>query len=101
MKENKFNDNLIEFIKTSTCSFTCIKELKRILDNNGFIELDEQKKWNLKDNKYYIIRNDASIIAFELPGNKANSYSIITTHSDTPSLMLKPNINYIKENYLK
>ena len=97
----KFNENLIEFIKKSTCSYTCIKEIKRILDDYGFTELEEQKSWNIKNNKFYIIRNDASIIAFELPKTPVNSFSIITTHSDTPSLMLKTNGEYIKENYLK
>lgn len=101
MKDKKFNEKLIEFIKNSTCSFTCIKEIKDTLEKNGYIELEEQKDWNIKSNKFYVIRNDASIIAFELPSEKANSFSIITTHSDTPSLMLKPNGAYIKENYLK
>jgi len=101
MKKDEFSNNLINFIKKSTCSFTCIKEIKSILDENGYQELYEQDKWNLKGNKFYIIRNDASIIAIEIPHKFINSFSIITTHSDTPSLSLKPNGAYIKENYLK
>lgn len=96
-----FKNNIIDFIEKSTCSYTCIKEIKKILDNNGYLELKENKKWNLKSNKYYVIRNDASIVAFELPKKINNSFLVVTTHSDTPSLLLKPNGAYIKDNYLK
>ena len=101
MKEKEFNENLIQFIEKSTCSYTCISEIKKKLEENGFKELEEQKKWNIENNKYYIIRNDASIIAFEIPDNNVNSFKVITTHSDTPSLILKPSGENIKENYLK
>ena len=101
MKIDNLKKNLINFIENSTCSFTCIKEIKSILNKKGFIELEEQKKWNLNSNKFYIVRNDASIIAIELPKEKCEKFSIITTHCDTPSLLLKPNGAYIKENYLK
>ena len=92
---------LINFIENSTCSFTCIKEIKKILDKNDFKEIKESSKWNLSHNKFYITRNDASIIAIELPNSKCNSFSIITSHSDSPSLFLKPNGAYIKDDYLK
>ncbi len=101
MNKNSFNNELLDFINKSTCSFTCIDEIKKILNKNGYKQLLETDKWQLNANKYYIIRNDASIIAFEIPKNKAKSFSIITTHSDTPSLLLKPDGNYIKDNYLK
>lgn len=96
----KFKNELISFIKNANSSFTCIKEIKKKLDENGFIELKENEEWkNL--NKFYVIRNDASIIAIEIPKNIPNSFSIVTTHSDTPSLFLKPNGSYTIENYLK
>ena len=101
MKQNDFNKNLMNFIENSTCSFMCIKEIKKILNNKGYQELYEQKDWDLNNNKYYVIRNDASIVAFELPNKIENKFSIITTHCDTPSLLLKPDGAYIKEKYLK
>ena len=96
-----FKEKLVDFISNSTCSFTCVKEIQNILNNKGFIELKENKKWNLNNNKYYIIRNDASIIAFIIPKIIDNSFYIITSHLDTPSLLLKPNGSYNKEGYLK
>lgn len=99
--EKEFNDNFKKFIIKSTCSFTCVREIKKRLKESGYKELVEQDIWKLKGNKFYIIRNDASIIAIELPERKNNKFSIITTHCDTPSLLLKPNGVYKKENYLK
>lgn len=101
MKKDIFKHNLINFIENSTCSFTCIKEIQKKLEENGYQELFEEDLWKLSGNKFYIIRNNASIIALEIPDKKAKSFSIITTHSDTPSLYLKPNGANIKENYLR
>ena len=97
----EFKKDLIEFIKHANSSFTCIKEIKKKLDELGFVELRENNEWNKKINKAYVIRNDASIIAIDIPKNVAKNFSIITTHSDTPSLFLKPNGSYNIMNYLK
>lgn len=99
--KKEFNNNLKNFIIKSSCSFTCVKEIEKRLKENGYKELVEQDIWKLKGNKFYITRNDASIIAIELPEKKSNTFSIVTTHCDTPSLLLKPSGAYKKENYLK
>lgn len=97
----KFNGKLIEFIEKSTCSFTCIKTIKGMLEGKGYVSLKEDDKWNLTTGKYYLTRNDASIIVFEIPFLKVDAFPIVMTHSDTPSLLLKPNGIYTKEKYLK
>ncbi len=96
----EFKDNLINFIKKSTCSFTCIKEIEKRLKKKGYKKLLETDNWEMS-NKFYITRDDASIIAIEIPKKIKESFTIITTHSDTPSLLLKPDGEYIKDNYLK
>ncbi len=100
MNKEKFNENLIDFIKTSTCAFTCIKTIKEKLLEANFQELKETDTWNNLNGNYFVIRNDASIIAFKVK-SRVSSFQIITTHSDTPSLLLKNNGVYIKDNYLK
>ena len=77
MKTIEFKENLIDFITKSTCSFTCIKEIEKYLKSNNYKKLEESDKWNLVGNKFYTIRNDASIIAFENPKNSNKSFSII------------------------
>lgn len=48
MNKNFFNKELFDFINSSTCSFTCIETIKKILLKNNFQELYEYQKWNLK-----------------------------------------------------
>lgn len=101
MKKNEFKEDLVNFIKEATCSFTCVREVARRLSEEGFKELYESDVWKLDGDKFFVVRNDASIIAFVLPKKKSDIFSIITSHSDTPSLLLKPDGAYVKENYLK
>lgn len=101
MKKQEFKQEIIKFIEKSTCSFTCIKTIKKILKLQGFEELYEKNNWKLSNGKYFVIRNDASIIAFEISQKNSDLFSIITTHSDVPSLLLKPHGAYVKNKYLK
>lgn len=100
MNETKFNEELFNFLKKATCSFTGIKEIKNILLENHFEELEENETWCLKDNKrYFVTRNDASIIAFTL--GSQTSFNIICTHIDTPAFSIKPKNAIYEKNYLK
>jgi aspartyl aminopeptidase len=64
--------------------------MSMMFDNAGFIRLAENQKWELEHGKrYYVTRNDSSIIAFTYP--KANNYTMIGAHTDSPNLKLKPN----------
>ncbi len=98
---NNFNQELIKFIKKGTCSFTSAQNIKDILIKNGYIELDEKEVWNLTKGKYFVIRNDASIIAFNLKDKVQKQFKIVCTHNDTPSFLIKPNPDYYENGYLK
>lgn len=98
---NSFNKELLSFLNKGTCSFTSILEIEKILKEDGFIALEENKKWQLSNNKYYVIRNNASIIAFILPKNNIEQFKIVCTHCDTPSLMIKPNPGFYENGYCK
>ena len=101
MIKRKFNDELFKFIKDCTCSFTCIKTIKEILTYNGFKELYENEKWNIKNGDFFVIRNDASIIAFSIGKKHKECFNIICTHSDTPGFTLKPKNEIYEYNYLR
>ncbi len=96
-----FNKNLIEMLNNGTCCFTCIKYIKEILLSNGYQELREDEYWDIKPGKYFVIRNDASIIAFNIKKNCNDKFSIICTHSDTPGFMIKLNPEFYENGYLK
>jgi len=47
------------------------------------------------------VRNDASIIAFNIGKTINKQFSIVCTHNDTPSFTIKPNPEYYENGYLK
>lgn len=91
----------LEFIKNSPTSYHAVSEIKKELDKNGFIELNEKKKLDIKlSGKYYIVRNLSSIVAFQIP-NKLDNYgfNITAAHTDSPTFKLKPNFTYDIDRY--
>ncbi len=101
MKKEIFTNNLLAFIKKATCAFTGVEEIEKELQKQKFTLLEEQENWDTLPNTFYVKRNDSSIIAIKIKETKENSFHIITTHIDTPSLLLKPNGSYTSENYLQ
>ncbi len=100
MNIENFNKNMFNFINNANCAFTGIKTIKDILLENNFIELEENKEWELRYNsKYFVTRNDASIIAFNM--GKNDSFNITCTHIDTPAFKVKPKNQIYENNYLK
>ena len=89
---NSTSKNLLSFIKNSPSCFHAVASIKKVLKREGFIELLESKPFDLKQNqKYFVTRNDSSIIAFKI-GEELSSYSfnIVASHSDAPSFKVKP-----------
>jgi len=101
MQKEKYINHLLKFIQSGTCTYTVMEYLKKELTQYNFHELSEDEEWHLTPGKYYVIRNDASCIAFEIGQNYQNSFNIITTHSDTPALQLKPQNEFYENGYLK
>ena len=85
-------EQLLDFIEKSPSPFHVIENMKEELDNAGFHELKENKRWNIKNGgSYYVTRNDSSIIAFRIPQNDFRSFNIMASHSDSPSFKIKEN----------
>lgn len=96
--------NLLTFIKNSPSAFHSIASITKILNREGFIELKETEPFSLKQGeKYYVVRNMSSIIAFKVGSNLKNvNFQIVASHSDCPGFKVKPNseIN-VNNQYLK
>ena len=101
MKKEIFTKELVNFINDGSCAFTTVNKIKEILLNNNFIELEETDIWDLKEGNYFTTRNDATLIAFHIPKNYEQRFSICSTHCDTPALTLKADGEYFKNDYLK
>ena len=74
MDKTKFNYEFFNFITSSTCSFTCVDKIKEELTKKGYKRLYENEKWNKEVGKYFVIRNDASIIAFTIEKNYKKAF---------------------------
>ena len=89
---NSTSKNLLTFIKNSPTSFHSVASIVKILKREGFIQLFENINFKIqRTGKYYVIRNDSSIIAFKI-GELLDKYSfnIVASHSDSPCLKIKP-----------
>ena len=108
MAENKSNyrntsKELMAFIKKSPTAFHVVNNFSQMLEKSGFTKLNERDKWKLKTNgKYYVTRNDSSIIAFRMPENEDfYNFQISAAHSDSPAFKIKENPEMIEDsNYV-
>ena len=91
MNKQDFNEGLLGFLNASPTPFHATQNISMMLKNAGFNKLDETLPWNLEaGQKYYLTRNDSSVIAFTYPKVSKN-YVMVGAHTDSPNLKLKPN----------
>lgn len=85
---------LLDFINKSKSAFQSTYEIKSILDNKGYAEIKEEDKWDLKKGgKYYVIKNNSALIAFEIGSGEIEEegFRLIGAHTDSPGFRIKPN----------
>lgn len=97
-------ENLLEFIDASPSPWHAVESIKQRLLPFQFQALLETDKWLLTaGGRYFVIRDDSSIIAFVV-GQKSvteGAYKIIGAHTDSPGLRVKPNAAHIVEGWLR
>ena len=66
--------------------------MAEILTENGFNELREHNSWSTGPGKYFVTRNDSSIIAFIIGTSPLERTGIrmVGAHTDSPCLKVKP-----------
>ena len=97
------NEQLLDFVAQSPSSFHAVANMKGWLRNAGFQELLESEKWEiLPGEKYFVTRNDSSIIAFSVPKKDFTGFQIICSHSDSPCFKVKENAEIkVDDSYTK
>jgi aspartyl aminopeptidase len=87
-----FNEQLIEFLSGSPTPFHATRSMSQTLSENGFEALNEADSWSLGPGKYYVTRNQSSIIAFVLGTDSPEETGIrmVGAHTDSPCLKVKP-----------
>ncbi len=106
MNNNDFNTELLDFIQQSPTPFHAVQNMVNTLENAGFQRLDEQAAWFKQENqvqgRYFVTRNDSSIIAFDIKQPLLEQgIRMVGAHTDSPCLKVKPNPEIIKHGYLQ
>lgn len=84
--------DLLDFLYACPTCYHTVAAVAERLQAAGYERLEEKDKWELKEGgKYYVTRNQASIIAFRIPEKDYKGYMIAASHSDSPSLKIKEN----------
>lgn len=96
---------LLDFINKGKTAFQSAYEIKTILDKEGYVEIKEEDNWSLKKGgKYYVIKNNSAVIAFEIGSGEIekDGFRLIGAHTDSPGFRIKPNPEMLIEgHYLK
>ena len=114
MKEyRKTSKAMLEFIEKSPTCFHAVENVKTMLEEAGYQELLEKESWEVSlGGKYYVTRNDSSVIAVNIPAaSKKNAqngveiikgFHMVASHSDSPAFKVKeaPEMA-VEEKYVK
>ena len=81
---------LSAFLRASSSAFHAVNAICAVLEKEGFIRLQESKKWAVQPGgKYFVTRNQSSVIAFTLPKSGFAPVQIVASHSDSPAFRIK------------
>ena len=84
------HQDLFAYIEKSPTPFHAVAESARRLEQAGFAALNETENWSLvPGGKYYVTRNQSSLIAFVMPQTAGEGWRMSAAHSDSPSFKVK------------
>ncbi len=93
-KQHIMINRLIQRLNLSTCNVLAVETIKKELLSAGFTELDPSQAWQIEPNGKYFVRKNGTAIFAVVAGSEApaaNGFNIISAHSDSPCLKVKPN----------
>ena len=103
LTQEAINQGFIKFLNDSPTAFQATSNLERELIEHGFKRLLEQDAWALTPGgKYYVVRNDSALIAFQLGRLPVveTGMRMIGAHTDSPALKVKPSPEVKCKDYL-
>ncbi len=100
-----FNTDLLDFLAKSPTPFHAVAEMEKRLSGAGFSRLYEADEWQLGqgDGRYYVIRNDSSIVAFTRSQENpvTSGFRMVGAHTDSPCLKVKPQPEINSQGYFQ
>ncbi len=104
MSDGNVTAQMLEFIQKSPTCFHAVSQLKKMLEAAGYREWKESEDWKAEaGGKYYVTRNDSSLIALHIPAaGTVKGFHIVASHSDSPAFKVKeaPEMA-VEEQYVK
>lgn len=95
-------ERLLEFLQRSPTPWHAVANMAKRLERAGFRRLDETQPWQLEPGeRVYVARNDASLVALQLPDDRLQALRMIGAHTDSPGLRLKPNAAQVSGGWLQ
>lgn len=84
-------DRLLHFLERSPTPWHAVDNMARRLEQAGYRRLEETEAWQLAPGeRFYVTRNDSSLIAMQVPETALSELRMIGAHTDSPGLRLKP-----------
>lgn len=81
---------VLDMITKSPTAFHAVELMSQILESAGFQELKETERWELQPGgKYFVVRNQTSMLSFFLPEEPMSGFRLIASHSDSPCFKVK------------
>lgn len=89
--DKKISQEMTAFLKDCPTAFHAVRRIGSELEADGYQRLQESGKWTIEPGgKYYVTRNDSSILAFHIGRELGEfSFSIAASHSDFPTFKIK------------
>nr|WP_300314245.1 M18 family aminopeptidase [Halomonas sp.] len=85
-------ERLLDFLRCSPTPWHAARTMARRLEDAGYRCLEETQAWSLTPgDRFYVTRNDSSIIAVNLPKAPLETLRMVGAHTDSPCLRLKTN----------
>ena len=81
---------LLSFIAHSPTAYQAVDTMAALLDQAGFVRLQEHERWTLRPGQScYLIRNGSALVAFRIPAAGADRFMAAAVHTDSPAFKLK------------
>lgn len=82
--------DFFDYLDWGVSPYHAVLESAKRLEKEGFLHLEESEGWEIRSGgKYYVTRNQSSIIAFTVPEQDIMSYHMTASHSDSPTFRIK------------
>ena len=93
---------LLDFLDRSPTPFHAVANLGARLAEAGYRRLAEGDDWGaLAEGRYFVTRNDSSLIAFNWSGAADPGLRMVGAHTDSPCLKVKPEAISESEGYAR